>query len=505
MPHITLRASRRTVAVFLLTPSFAPWLDEHNTFLQRLADRLFLSRPPGTIRILTAVVDKLPAPIVPHVQDKSSVDSAFQESVPLGSQTGFEGIAYAGSAVIETRPKFAPYSGDPFYGADEPLEPGRISFYHSFQPPNTPETHRTDTRYTLYQLHLPLANTIFHTGRRSTMVYSKWTKEDGQEEARCQARTYIRRMKLNLGGKALKWRSDGILSMSIPLLPLTMPRKIEEGMGNIVRRVIGSSDTGITASTELEDAVPRFFEARGQPPQSMAAWALVMPKSVMKSVLSSTKSMLANPVGSIDSADAEPSAESWKSLWQNNELKHPDFVAKAIAQGARLHRILSGGGGWGKKAGLLALDPEIGYDESFSSSPADHQDGPGTSTNIWGSAHDLVKPGDFIQFFTTSTAPSSDTDLQDAQTDQVAVNWEFGTLPSTMDAMPTSPPMSSISDDSGVSLFRNYFGALTEGALTMRAETISETPSGKKTEAINATKIDVPHSQLRFTNVRLGV
>ncbi|KAF3762435.1 hypothetical protein M406DRAFT_332816 [Cryphonectria parasitica EP155] len=68
--------------------------------------------------------------------------------------------------------------------------------------------------------------------------------------------------------------------------------------------------------------------------------------------------------------------------------------------GARLHKILSGGGAWGAKAKLLSLDPQTSYGQE-----SEEDELLRFQRSFYGSEEGgdaIAKPGDFVQFFVCS-------------------------------------------------------------------------------------------------------
>ena len=233
---------------------------------------------------------------------------------------------------------------------------------------------------------LPLANTLFHTGSRTTIMYIPARENQipvtieaaegvspREVEEFAQAQQDIKEAWEELGElmKLVGQRSGvvpptedsekdcvGIILPSthfpvdtkvdahLPLKQLTFPRRIEAGMGNILKQTSSETDTPQGASRELEKAVLDYISSSSTPPLSekLSIFARLTPHS--------------------------PTA-------------HENLFT---APGARIHRVLSGGGGWGNKAGLLSLDPQSetqvqGFSDSFESGEG------------------VVKVGEYVQFF----------------------------------------------------------------------------------------------------------
>jgi hypothetical protein len=108
-------------------------------------------------------------------------------------------------------------------------------------------------------------------------------------------------------------------------------------MGNILRRISkpadGESNKPIPAASELEKDLPKYAEDNNLTGQRLSVWALVEPPHA---------------------------ADETKT-----SLSSQDYVTSAIQKGSRIHRVISGGGGWGKKQGLLSLDPETSFTDTI--------------------------------------------------------------------------------------------------------------------------------------------
>ncbi|PWW78204.1 hypothetical protein C7212DRAFT_358227 [Tuber magnatum] len=238
---------------------------------------------------------------------------------------------------------------------------------------------------------LPLANTLFHTGFRTTIVHIPAKENEipvtieaaegvspKEVEEFAHAQQDIKEAWEELGElmKLVGQRSgiappakdhekdcvDIILPSAhlpadigvdahLPLKQLTFPRRIEAGMGNILKQTSSETGTPQGASRELEKAVLNYI-----PPS-----------------LSGGLSIFAR-------------------LTPHSPTAHENLFT---APGARIHRVLSGGGGWGSKAGLLSLDPQSetrvqGFAENFESGEG------------------VVKVGGYVQFFVAEQGSGGD-------------------------------------------------------------------------------------------------
>jgi hypothetical protein len=424
---------------------------------------------------LFAVVDRLPASkSIKLGHDKELLDDALRSRMkqPPVNETGFEGLAYTTLPLSDSIPTISPPTDD---------QPA-ISFYAS-------RTSSHAKRDSGYSLRLPLANTVFQTGSPSTMVYSSWEMEQGATHFALKSARHVTHHGIKIHSNPSATRRTSALA--IPLVPLTVPRQVEASMGNILRRVTGPDGKSALASQELEQVVPQFYSARREPSQATMAWALIMSKKLLPPIMSATKDMLGLP------ADGAPGLEAdlWEKLWKQNPAVWNELVPNAIAAGARLHRVLSGGGGWGKKAGLLSLDPVATTPEKSSSED--------DIFNLASALKHVARDGEFIQFFVSPADSTHDA----ADQSKLLINeiyskprWslELGTIPSTVDALSAGSWQHNPGKSERPLVLRQSFGALTEGGITI-SRYFKPNSSEQPVLLAGASKVDVPFS--RFSAV----
>jgi hypothetical protein len=444
---------------------------DDDTFLRDTLLRAYHSPSPLPdlrIHTLCAVVDKLP---VTKIREHRPTE-------PPSAGTGVEGICYA----------FLP--SDASVSSQEPSSPDKGAIDFIFAEHNINDTIYHDT------LRLPLANTVFQTGTPSTMILSTWNAPDANRQITPASKTNISHHGIRL---IEQQPTDIAPALHVPLLPLTTPRTVEGCMGNIIRGVIGPEGKAIQASSELENVVPRFFRSRGQPAQATVAWALVIPEELKATIAARTDELISRLPTDNESTESEH-ADAWERLWRSDPPLWNTLVSQALTEGARLHRVLSGGGGWGKKAGLLSLDPvpasqvaESSKDNGLFGMVNDPQDFESSLTPV-------VQDGDSIQFF---ISPKSELE-QLAQTSGTKKNinflarlgvksqlgWQLGTIPSTVDSIPGNSLQSDHTKPTKSHRLRG-FGALTEGAMTL---TQHSRVDKSKIKSVTTT-IDVPFSR----------
>jgi hypothetical protein len=189
---------------------------------------------------------------------------------------------------------------------------------------------------------IPTANTVFVNGRASTMFALRWRGGERWEDMAVVERVDVERQVVRVP----RWPGRGT-TMHLPLVPITVLREVNAGLGNIVRE-IECDEGSVPASKELEEVIPRLLaarEARGleELRGGLSVWALVMPRE-MNYEADTDLELLRNPEAVLAADFGKPEVEvdlNW-----------------LLEQGGRLHRVMSGGGGWGAKQGLLCLDPE---------------------------------------------------------------------------------------------------------------------------------------------------
>jgi hypothetical protein len=262
-------------------------------------------------------------------------------------------------------------------------------------------------------------------------------------------------------------------------------------MGNILRQVSksseGDSDDAIPASSELERELPRYVSELGVPHQRVSVWALVEP--------------------------SELSFERGQSS--------PGTVEESIRSGSRLHRVVSGGGGWGKKQGLLSLDPETTFRDMISTrSPfglerlfeeqnevqsealpdLSENFGRGLETDI-ASLNQIAKAGDRIQFFVSTEPHDGDVKRPEGiqkQGDPLTCSFVVGASSDDAPEELAKPPYedSETRTSANMIVLPNYFGGLSETAISYSLD--SETARKATEELPHSTKISVPGTRIEL-------
>ncbi|OKO98993.1 hypothetical protein PENSUB_8910 [Penicillium subrubescens] len=329
---------------------------------------------------------------------------------------------------------------------------------------------------TAHEIGLRLANTVFVNGKESTLFGMRWTRD-----ATTNAYTLDNTIDLTSCAVTSTPSTRFSPNLTLPLYPIGERRKVIASMGNILRQISKSSDPisneTIPASSELEKDLPRYIKEHNIMDQRVSVWALVENKD-------------------ITAAD--------------NNLPTQDYLIQSLGRGGKLHRVVSGGGGWGKKAGLLSLDPEIGFsgsaqrdalvglDQLFDSSADGELDLPlSLEKGLVGEDLTLLSQvataGDFIQFF-VSVDPSSTYDAapSDASPSDGNITYRFGMVSNAEEVSSSD----ALDGTGNITVVPNSFGALSEKAI---AYTQPVAQGGETSES--STKLDIPGCRVVLSSV----
>ncbi|KJR85796.1 6-phosphogluconate dehydrogenase [Sporothrix schenckii 1099-18] len=516
-------------AVILASPDFATWLDDE-AFLAALLQQLPLSQPRSSggteTSVLCAVVAALAAP-----QTTACVRGGRDERPPVSGLS----IAYGNTDAL--LPDM--WRGDDSKAA---LRRSRGSIGSDLDreaavtvqvPPLAGAQADGDASL---RVTLPLSNTIFQNGRRSTLLASRWQtlEQGGFQRQTLEARDHQLIVAPPSSSSSSSISSSSSPStqdttcVSAPLFALSEPLQIASGLGNIVRQVFDrDSAKPIPAARELEAAIPALLAARRRATPALqdgalAVWGLVIPAPavpVYEQLRARLQAQQESPLDALaGDADHTPAAE------QQAAAQASAHFTELLAAGCRLHRILSGGGGWGLKQGLLSLDPQMSHPAAASLSSVaassigsdaslpqqapkilgeerrdDEMDdeamlsfirsfknethmGPDVSKNESGSEVDraggavdgVAMPGAYVQFFVAplAAAPENAQSLNhaNAETGSDASGWSIAL--GAQAGYDGSPPILASDDDSQsdqVALIHNHFGAVSNHGIFLSA------------------------------------
>ncbi|KAL2136027.1 hypothetical protein VTI74DRAFT_5763 [Chaetomium olivicolor] len=263
---------------------------------------------------------------------------------------------------------------------------------------------------------VPLANTLFANGRPHTLTVSRW--ETASQEPylpRVVKRLEKRTQTIALHRHDMGFKETSCTTVQPPLVAVTEPREIISGLGNILRQIKCDSKP-CPASAELESEIPLVYEwcksraneflsdttfgapvdgyAEGTSSGPIGVWALICPKEYVAEDKLELMSLLRKGAMSLNpTVTEEIGRQAAKS------------IQKLLYGGCQLRRVLSGGGGWGAKQGLLSLDPQIRL------APDEERDMESFIGSFQGddSARGPLAPGSYVQFFVEMPYPTQKT------------------------------------------------------------------------------------------------
>ena len=286
--HAPTLSFKSNAAVILATPAFARWLTDES-FMSALLSTF--SRQD--VRVLAAVVDDLHA-------------------------LGPDGGPLAGFSVLQGD------EGMLLPSVDAPASPRSARSREAPRTASLRFSRPSEAPRGPLSLNMPLANTVFQNGRDSTLLSCMWASQpNGTYTLANTSEKTLQEIALPGAGP----------SLSVPLIPVTPPRKILGCLGNIVSQ-IEVDGTGVPASTELENEVQGVFDQRkaagnlsrdGMP---VDVWALVStPKGTVTEEIEGV-------MDSLEEAEFEGPGEE-VAVAQRNAAA----VSKLIMSGFQLHRI----------------------------------------------------------------------------------------------------------------------------------------------------------------------
>lgn len=447
MPMKLGAAPLTPIVLILVTPSLVALAEEDHPVIPNLLRRIFgWEHHVQKVDVLLAVVDRISYPPGNIVESLGIT----QETTPHGS----EGLSILVADSAQVCPDL--WSAEPqvYEQWDRLKEQQSFLSFQLFS--NSQSSARmTGKPYTIHTVELPLANTIFQNGETSTIAAQRWlcNREKTNEPdivriKHSRVRHHVlalRAGELPCGGN----RSAKVIVENCVRVPnfheLTPPRTVSEAMGNIVRRLNSgcSADSAMSASEELE--------------RSIASWT--------------------------------PSAENIYEIWaritpQERWSGLPQVIGlpSEIEQGSRLHRVLSGGGGWGNKQGLISLDPESSISRSSKQFVFRHGQDLGAEQRE--ALGEVVRPGDVIQFYVFEQ-PKSPPFGKKQQTHAHVVapfSISFGNMQSQKDTMPRDPTPEDAQQN--VRVVHGHFGALSEAGISLRIQLALNTTSSYGTQTM---------------------
>ncbi|KAM5351630.1 hypothetical protein ACJ41O_004353 [Fusarium nematophilum] len=417
---------RHDGAVILATPQYARWLEDDG-FMGEFVQLLSGSEKLDQFHVLGAVVDHV-APPVP-------------ENRPI------QGLSILRGSVGSILPDL--WSRAPSRTREDANKVAALTM-------NLGNPHLT----------IPLANTTFHNHKTSTLIASRYDLSQGSPKLVERAEKHWQQIALPLKEQLPSIKDLGIWA---PLVPLTRPRVVTESFGNIVRRV-NVEDDSVPASNELEPAVDELHNQKSHLVQApMGVWAMITPPTFGQAGNIAPKSSDPDPDATFDESHSVEALVAATS----------SHLRELYGQGGRLYQILSGGGGWGAKKGLLSLDPQRTHfalsEEEEMQRFIQAMDG-----------GNFVPVGSRIQFFASAETPTG------AETDASSSG---GVVFGTAGKVQTAADADASHQEAVV--LENHFGALSnDGVFVTSSDAAAETTPGFN----NDWKLNVPHSRIFVGN-----
>ncbi|KAL8852221.1 MAG: hypothetical protein Q9221_002931 [Calogaya cf. arnoldii] len=315
---------------------------------------------------------------------------------------------------------------------------------------------------------LPVANTIFHNGRESTIQAQRWIVGETMLEPTlaCIERSWLHEQVLRVAFPFPLEPHKAPLQVTVPMTRISLPQRVATSMGNVIRRLfpvetpskaaqLDISSEPEPASKQLECAVTDWRAEPGNEMRAVEVWALVRPPGTLQ------------------------------------RFRYSNF-SKIIKAGGHFHKVLSGGGGWGNRQGLLALDPEVDFDVAPELMMVQDFDNVGSEAEGGNLSSQIVNTGDIVEFFARDLIEASSTATPESKRSHYIRCQPcliFGTTPSTVDAMPERSRMMQHPPSSSDCIFiPAHFGMLSEQGVSLTTISIDG--------EVSRTKIDVPHALL---------
>lgn len=470
LPKVSIIDERTPCVVLLISKSHAHLLNDGESFSAHLLASSIECVDGQQIDLLAAVVDSVSTP-------KSPVRHSNGKQSNLDGSRGCEGVSVLISETGAVAPQL--WSTSPFVKDEMHSNMQHhctISFQFQYLVSDVELlANASDNELRASRLvKMPLANTLFQNGHISTLYAQRWVSRMKVGSKLQMFRTEHRRLPHQVLQMAeLINANDRMMfyDLETKLIPITPPRVVGESFGNIVRslHVEDSSKAQMPASTELEERVSQWMKTKHSSGPQARIWALVTPRDKC-----------------IDRGRIEPLN-----------------LQESLETGSRLHKVLSGGGGWGMKKGLLALDPDSDYGPIQDNLP-DSDTVDAGSVGEDGPQHfgDVVHPGDMITFHIyfdqKPPKPVLENTCKESYESYEGVcdppSVVLGTVPSTVDVGPNDSDMAGVD----YILANNHFGMVSEQGMALNITTLSGQQNlcqgAKQVSAGFRTKLDVPYT-----------
>lgn len=473
------------LVLLLVTPSYIEFLRDGGPFVPNLLRRLFKQPKSGQeFDVAAAVVDRIPYPV--------TRDLLAEQVFGNRRHYGCEGISVLISDSKITAPDlWSPRKGNTNQQTKTVSQPSVISF--RIEPTNKFSS-LLNSGFFPYGVsrtfQLPVANTMFHNERISTLFAARWISAPTVSKSKSKLdsvfvrtkSTELLHQKFNLVDTEDNSMFENSASLNMAIKQITPPQVVAAALGNIVCKLHAGKnpDEEIPASENLEKAVDRAINAETYPNQQVSIWALVTPR------------------------ECRP----------NRPVVRNHVLQDMIECGSRLHRVLGGGGGWGAKKGLLALDPAFQYMDDQDEAQQSFGVGKDIDAETVQSLGDIVRPGDVIAFYIQPNSiiplpkspnktprPLGQIRSRSCLIDAYS-SIHIGTLPSSTETLPSCDAASDgIHQVSDFIFAKEHFGMLSEHGMSLKIEKYGLPESPEPFGSVVTTKVDPPFSW--FSTVRV--
>ena len=422
---------RTPLVVLLLTPGHIGMLDVPRKGIVSLLFRTFPKpKDDRRIDVLIAVVDRIPR-----------VDSTSNRSYPPPHDVVNEGSEGISVAVLDSEVA-APDLWSPREMSterDSMTIEQRCSISFALRDSRHPKK--------LEKFQLPVANTLFLNGKTSTLVAQHWVQHSSNNENprfEFVEQKSLPEQVLNMTFGIAPNDVGMQLSLRCHLERITTPRTVSASVGNIIQKI------SLRSENPLEEDVPEDAPASQE-----------LEVAIQQSIR--------------DGKMSNQHAEVWALLSPQGKRYHDKMRQEGFYAGCQLRKVLSGGGGWGVKQGLLSLDPDSDYKSLVEQPEA-------TSFPILAEDENreikmfenIVRPGDSITFYANKIHDVAfmGPDASSRHKSLPYHLFQFGTIPSTMDATQAAVSPKTNPKTRAQAVFINkHFGVLSEQGMSFEVGT----------------------------------